>query len=125
MQLWKERNVLAKAPPEWKVKIKPKYYSFDDTYPSERYVPPVFTGSLGCPTHVSTTVPRQILSLEGGDGEEDEEEDQESQAGKANTQKKLRGALLRIENASLALLECKDVAYKQRKAQEEGAGDQS
>ncbi|CAD5216379.1 unnamed protein product [Bursaphelenchus xylophilus] len=108
--VWKDQNVLAEAPEEWKVQIKPKYYTFHDTYPADKYVPPVFNGSLGRPTHVTTSFPRQIIDLHTENGDEDE-----SQVGKVNNQKKLRTVLLRIENASLALLECRDMAYKQAK----------
>ncbi|CAD5212179.1 unnamed protein product [Bursaphelenchus okinawaensis] len=110
--LWKDQNVLAKAREEWAVDIKPKYYTFHDTYPSDKYVPPVFNGSLGRPTHVSTAFPRQIIDLHNENGDEDD-----SQIGKVNNQKKLRTVLLRIENASLALLECRDVNYKQHKTE--------
>ncbi|KAI6179291.1 hypothetical protein M3Y98_00594600 [Aphelenchoides besseyi] len=110
--LWKERNVLSKAPAEWIVQMKPKYYNFDNTYPSDRYVPPVFSGSLGRPTHSSTAYPRQILDLHN-----DSIDDDESTAGKTS-QRRLRAILLRIENASLALLECRDFLYKSAKQHE-------
>ncbi|KAI6196575.1 hypothetical protein M3Y94_01125800 [Aphelenchoides besseyi] len=110
--LWKERNVLSKAPAEWIVQMKPKYYNFDNTYPSDRYVPPVFSGSLGRPTHSSTAYPRQILDLHN-----DSIDDDESTAGKTS-QRRLRVILLRIENASLALLECRDFLYKSAKQHE-------
>ncbi|KAI6181993.1 Protein PAT1-like protein 1 [Aphelenchoides fujianensis] len=105
--LWKQRNELAKTPAEWIVTMKPKYYNFDNTYPSDRYVPPVFSGSLGRPTHSSTAQPRQIINLHT-----DSVDDDESTAGKASSQRRLRAILLRIENASLALLECRDFLYK-------------
>lgn len=59
-QQWKKRNVLQKAPETWQKKIKPRYYNFEDTYPSAGYTPPSFTGSLGKPTHSSTSMPRQV-----------------------------------------------------------------
>jgi hypothetical protein len=58
--MWKKRNVLAKAPDEWKVKLQPKYYNFDDTYPSAAYISPSFFGALGKPTHCSANFPRQV-----------------------------------------------------------------
>jgi hypothetical protein len=103
---------LAKAPLEWRVTLKPQYYNFDNTYPSDRYVPPVFNGSLGRPTHSSTRYARQIIDLEIGSLDDDVE----SNAGaKSISQKKLRAILLRIENASLGLLECRDFLYKTSK----------
>lgn len=100
------------------MKITPKYYNFEDTYPADRYVPPVFNGSLGRPTHVSTSFPRQIIDLQHDAGD-----DEESQAGKVNTQKKLKGMLMRIENASMALLECRDILYKHEKTANENEED--
>lgn len=110
--MWKERNVLAKAPLEWRVSIQPKYYNFDNTYPSERYVPPAFIGSLGRPTRTTTSFPRQIIELTS----DSIDDDAESSAGKSISQKKLRAILLRIENAALSLLECRDVLYKSSKS---------
>jgi hypothetical protein len=65
---------------------------------------------LGKPTHSSTNFPRQIIDLRS-----DIDDDTESNAGKPITQKKLRAILLRIENASLSLLECRDFLYKSTK----------
>lgn len=39
-------------------------------------------------------------------------DDEESTVGRVNTQKKLRALLLRIENASLVLLECEEIRRK-------------
>ncbi|KAH7701643.1 PATR-1 protein, partial [Aphelenchoides avenae] len=103
---WKKRNVLQKAPETWQKKIKPRYYNFEDTYPSAGYTPPSFTGSLGKPTHSSTSMPRQILDFHA------DVDDEESTVGRVNTQKKLRALLLRIENASLVLLECEEIRRK-------------
>lgn len=123
--------MLAKAPLEWRVKIQPRYYNFDNTYPSERYVAPAFIGSLGRPTHSSTSknfyrvfrspsynpfagFPRQIIELQS----DSIDEDTESTTGKSIiSQKKLRAILLRIENAALSLLECRDVLYKSSKSE--------
>lgn len=114
MQVWKERNVLAKVPVEWKVSIQPKYYNFDNTYPSDRYIAPVFSGSLGRPTHATTSFPRQIIDLQS----DSFDDDTESSAGKSISQKKLRAILMRIENASISLLECRDVLYKVSKTEQ-------
>jgi hypothetical protein len=57
---WKKHNVLQKLPNV--KKIKPRYYNFEDTYPSAGYVPPSFSGSLGRPTHSSTSYPRQVMA---------------------------------------------------------------
>jgi hypothetical protein len=101
---WKKHNVLQKLPNV--KKIKPRYYNFEDTYPSAGYVPPSFSGSLGRPTHSSTSYPRQIIDVHG------EADEEESTTGRVNTQKKLRALLLRIENAALLLLECEDLKRK-------------
>lgn len=97
---------------EWRVQIQPKYYNFDNTYPSERYVPPAFVGSLGRPTHSSTSFPRQIIELHADSLDDDTES---TVGGKGVSQKKLRAILLRIENASMTLLECRDYLYKSSK----------
>lgn len=94
--------------------IQPKYYNFDNTYPSDRYIAPVFSGSLGRPTHATTSFPRQIIDLQS----DSFDDDTESSAGKSISQKKLRAILMRIENASISLLECRDVLYKASKTEQ-------
>uniref|UniRef100_A0A915EIJ0 Uncharacterized protein n=1 Tax=Ditylenchus dipsaci TaxID=166011 RepID=A0A915EIJ0_9BILA len=101
--MWKERNVLDKAPEEWKVKLQPKYYNFDDTYPSAAYIQPSFSGSLGRPTHCSANFPRQMIDLSVDNPEE------EDLINTKNTQKKLKAMLMRIENAALVLLKCNEL----------------
>ncbi|KAI1722017.1 protein PAT1 like protein 1 [Ditylenchus destructor] len=104
--IWKKRNVLAKAPDEWKVKLQPKYYNFDDTYPSAPYVAPSFSGTLGRPTHCSANYPRQMIELSMENADEDES------GTTKNTQKKLKAILMRIENAAMTLLKCEEMKRK-------------
>lgn len=56
---WKKRNVLKKGPPAWQ-NVRPRYYSFEDTYPSSAYIPPSFAGTLGKPTHCTASFPRHV-----------------------------------------------------------------
>lgn len=58
-KMWKKRNSLEKAPFKMN-KLRPKYYSFSDTFPTT-YVPPSFSGTLGKMTHSTANFPRQVF----------------------------------------------------------------
>lgn len=107
---WKQRRVLEKLPDAWRVpEMKPKYYSFEDAYPSN-YTPPTFAGSLGKPTHCTTSFPRQLIEVRNESPDDDEQG-----IGRGSSQKKLRAALMQIENAALLLLDCESIRNKMMK----------
>lgn len=60
-KMWKKRNTLEKAPFKMN-KLRPKYYSFSDTFPTS-YVPPSFSGTLGKMTHSTASFPRQVILI--------------------------------------------------------------
>ncbi|KAI3409767.1 Protein PAT1 1 [Globodera pallida] len=103
--MWKQQNVLQKAPEPWKNREKPKYYKFEATFPSTGYIAPSFLGSLGKPIHSTTSQPRQIIEV-NSDNTED--------GSVKNRQKRLRAVLMKIENGALALLDCRSIQRKLR-----------
>ena len=107
--VWKQKNVLTKAPDGYQKKEEPKYYSFETTFPSTGYIAPSFMGSLGKPVHSSSSQPRQIIEVIS-DNTEDESVNNKNTA--ANRQKRLRAMLMKIENAALMLIDCRDIRRK-------------
>ncbi|KAL3116043.1 hypothetical protein niasHT_007343 [Heterodera trifolii] len=103
--MWKKRNVLQKAPEQWKSRENPKYYKFEATFPSTAYTAPSFLGSLGKPIHSTTSQPRQIIEVNSDNSED---------GSVKNRQKRLRAMLMKIENGALALLDCRTIRRKLR-----------
>ncbi|KAF7632542.1 hypothetical protein Mgra_00008057 [Meloidogyne graminicola] len=115
--VWKQRNILKKAPETWQKDARPpRYYSFDATFPSKDYIAPSFAGALGRPTHSSSAQPRQILSVQNENPDDDTSTEITSsiKLNSASRQKRLRLMLMKIENAAIALIDCRDIRRKLR-----------